>query len=301
MNVKAIIFLSLCTTLLHSCNHAQMPKVHNPILFDKQGHRGCRGLLPENTVPAMLKALSLGVHTLEMDIAISKDKKVLLSHEPFFSHEITTTPEGKYITEQAEKSYNLYQLNYDSIIRYDVGLKAHPRFAQQQKIIAIKPLLTDVFIAVKKYVKLHNIPFPHFNIETKTLPATDDIFHPTPAAFVTLLMEVITQQKMEKYVIIQSFDSRTLQYLHINYPTIKTALLIEENDNRSLADQLNELGFLPTIYSPAFALVNKALIDTCHQQNILIIPWTVNDKPKMLALQAMGVDGLITDYPNLFN
>ncbi len=102
-------------------------------VFDKQGHRGCRGLMPENTIPAMLKAIDLGVTTLEMDVVITKDKKVILSHEPFFGNEITTRPDGSYIKFTEEQHYNIYQMNYDEVIKYDVGMKPHPRFPQQQK------------------------------------------------------------------------------------------------------------------------------------------------------------------------
>lgn len=89
--------------------------------------------MPENTIPAMLHAVGMGVTTLEMDISFSKDKKALLSHEPFFNHEITTKPDGSFIDEKDEKKYNLYQMSYDSIKKYDVGMKPHPRFPQQQK------------------------------------------------------------------------------------------------------------------------------------------------------------------------
>ena len=109
--------------------------------FDKQGHRGCRGLMPENTIPAMLNAIGLGVTTLEMDVCISKDKKVFLSHEAFFNHEITTKPDGGFIDEKEEKSFNMFQMNYTDIIKYDVGMKPHPRFPDQQKMKAVKPLL----------------------------------------------------------------------------------------------------------------------------------------------------------------
>ena len=81
---------------------------NGPAYFDYQGHRGCRGLMPENTIPAMLKAIDLGVTTLEMDISFSKDKKPFLSHEPFFNHEITTKPDGTFVTRQEEKSLNLF-------------------------------------------------------------------------------------------------------------------------------------------------------------------------------------------------
>ena len=106
--------------------------------FDKQGHRGCRGLMPENTIPAFLKAIELGVTTLEMDTVITKDKKVLVSHEPFFNHEITTQPNGNYIHENEEKLFNIFKMNYADTLSFDVGLKAHPRFPEQKKIKATK-------------------------------------------------------------------------------------------------------------------------------------------------------------------
>lgn len=268
--------------------------------FDKEGHRGCRGLMPENTIPAMTHAIGLGVTTLEMDVCISKDKKVVLSHEPFFNHEITTKPDGGFITEKEEKVYNLYQMTYDSIRKYDVGMKPHPRFPQQQKMNAVKPLLSDLFVAVKEDMMTRRRPFPYYNIETKTNPATDNIYHPAPAEFVELLMAVIREKEMEEYVIIQSFDFRTLQYLHQHYPNIKTAMLIEDFDNRGLDKQLLALGFNPTIYSPAYKLVTPQLVAECHAKNIKVIPWTINTKNEIESYKQMGVDGIISDYPDLF-
>lgn len=281
--------------------NSKPPDVEDIRIFDNEGHRGCRGLMPENTIPAMLHALSLGVTTLEMDICFSKDKKAFLSHEPFFNHEITTKPNGSFIEEKDEKNYNMFMMDYDSIIKYDVGMKPHPRFPQQEKIKAVKPLLADVFDAVKQYMKTAKRPFPYFNIETKTTAATDNIYHPAPAQFVELLMQVIKEKDMEQMVIIQSFDFRTLQYLHQHYPAVKTAMLIEDYDKRSLEDQLTALGFTPTIYSPAYILATEERIKKCHQQNIKVIPWTVNDKKEIDRLKALGVDGIISDYPNLFD
>ena len=269
--------------------------------FDKEGHRGCRGLMPENTIPAMLHALDLGVTTLEMDICFSKDKKAFLSHEPFFNHEITTKPHGSFIEEKDEKSYNMFTMDYDSIKKYDVGMKPHPRFPQQQKIKAVKPLLADVFDAVKNYMATAKRPSPYFNIETKTQPATDNVYHPAPAEFVELLMHVIKEKQMENYVIVQSFDFRTLQYLHQHYPAIKTALLIEDYDKRTFEEQLTALGFTPTIYSPAYVLATETTIKKCHLQHIKVIPWTVNDRKEIARLKMLGVDGIISDYPNLLN
>ena len=269
--------------------------------FDTQGHRGCRGLMPENTIPAMLHAIDLGVLTLEMDISFSKDKKPLLSHEPFFNHEITTKPDGSFIEEKDELRYNLYNMDYEEIIKYDVGMKPHPRFPQQQKIKAVKPLLADVFDAVKEHMVNSKRPNPFFNIETKCLPIGDNNYHPDPAEFVELLMKTIKEKQMERYVIIQSFDPRSLQYLHQHYPAIKTALLIEAKDKNSFRKQIKDLGFTPDIYSPEYILVTPALIENCHEQKMKIIPWTVNDKKEIARLKGLGVDGIISDYPNLFD
>jgi len=269
--------------------------------FDKQGHRGCRGLMPENTIPAMLKAIDLGVTTLEMDVVITKDKKVILSHEQWFGQEITTKPDGTYMGAREERKYNIYWMTYEQTKDFDVGMKPHPRFPQQQKMKVTKPLLSDVVDSVNKAMMTRRRPFPYYNIETKTNPEFDGVFQPKPGEFVELLMGVIKEKGIEDRVIIQSFDFRTLQYLHEKYPDIKTAMLIEDFDKRSLEDQVKALGFTPTIYSPAFSLVNEKLLNSCHKQNMKVIPWTVNDKAKIEELKKMGVDGIITDYPNLFN
>ncbi len=269
--------------------------------FDKQGHRGCRGLMPENTVPAMLMALGLGVTTLEMDVVITKDKEVILSHEPWFGREITTRPDGTYMGEREERKFNIYWMTYEQTKTFDVGLKPHPRFPQQQKMKVTKPLLADVIDSVKKDMMTRRRPFPYYNIETKTNPEFDGVFHPKPEEFVDLLMAVIKEKQVEEYVIIQSFDFRTLQYLHRKYPTIKTAILVEDFDKRTFEEQVTALGFTPTIYSPAYQLLNENLVKKCHAQNMKVIPWTVNEKTKIDELKKMGVDGIITDYPNLFN
>lgn len=273
----------------------------NSMPFDKQGHRGCRGLMPENTIPAMLKAIDLGVTTLELDIVFTKDKVAILSHEPFFNHQITTTPEGKFITEKEEKQYNIYQLSFAETQRYDVGLKPHPRFPSQQKLKAAKPALAAMIDSVENYLTLHHLPKVYYNIETKTNPLTDNIYHPAPQEFVDRLMQIINSKGIANRVIIQSFDFRTLQILHRNYPAIKTAMLIEDYDKRSLDEQITSAGFNPTIYSPAQQLVTKALVEACHAKNIAVIPWTVNDTATIHRLKQLGVDGIISDYPNLLN
>lgn len=314
--VTIIFFLACSSNKKVSNNNQSIAKPPSPNssgqagglgAFDKQGHRGCRGLMPENTIPAMLKALDLGVTTLEMDIAFTKDSVAILSHEPFFNHEISSVLVVNYgtkyepIPEAKEKDYNIYKMTFAETQQYDVGMKPHPRFPQQQKIAVHKPSLAALFDSVRNFMMTRRRPLPYFNIETKTQPATDNIYHPAPEAFVDMLMKVIDEKQVRDFVTIQSFDIRTLQYLYKKYPSVSTALLIEDYDKRTLAVQLKELGFTPSIYSPHYSLVTADLIKTCHQQNIKVIPWTVNDKAAIERLKAMGVDGIITDYPNLFN
>ncbi|MDX2049235.1 MAG: glycerophosphodiester phosphodiesterase [Chitinophagaceae bacterium] len=269
--------------------------------FDVQGHRGCRGLMPENTIPAMIKALQLGVTTLEMDAVITKDKQVIVSHEPFFGWEISTTPDGKTFSFKEEKNYNIYRMNYDEVRQWDVGLKPHPRFPQQQKIKAYKPLLAEVIDSAEQYIKASSLQPVDYNIETKSDDATDNTFHPAPEEFVDLLIGVIREKKIEKRVIIQSFDIRTLQVMHRKHPKIRTALLIEGFNKSPIQENLNKLGFTPAIYSPEFLLVNEEMVKFCHEKGMLLIPWTVNDRKNIDRLIQSGVDGIITDYPDLIS
>ena len=289
----------LCIIALQSCHTTKTTSVNLP-LFDTEAHRGGRGLLPENTIPAMLHALSLGVTTLEMDAAITKDGQVILSHEPFFNHQITTKPDGSFIEEKEEKKYNIYQMSYAETQQYDVGMKSNPRFPQQQKMKAAKPLLSEVIDSAEAFAQQTHRPLPFYNIETKIQPATDNIFHPAPDEFVTTLMKVITEKGILERAIIQSFDPRSLQIIHRLYPGVKTALLIEGFDKRSLDEQLQQLGFTPTIYSPAYQLFSDSLLQSCHRKNIKLVAWTVNEKADITRLKQAGADGIISDYPNLF-
>jgi glycerophosphoryl diester phosphodiesterase len=266
--------------------------------FDLQGHRGCRGLMPENTIPAMIKALELGVTTLEMDASITADNQVILSHEPFFNHEISTKPDGKPVSVAEERGLNMYKMTYAEVKGYDVGMQPHPRFPEQQKMKAVKPLLSDVILAVRKWCKENYKPIPFFNIETKCLPASDNVYHPTPETFVDLLVDVLKKGEIENKTIIQSFDFRSLQYAHKAFPEIMLAALLEPDDKGSLQDHLDQLGFVPAIYSPAYERVDAALVDACKKNGMRIIPWTINDSATATRIKSLGVDGIITDYPD---
>ena len=265
--------------------------------FDVQGKAGCRGIMPENTIAGMIKAIQLGVNTLEMDAVISKDKQVVLSQEPYFNHEISLSPDGKPITFKDEKKHNIYKMDYAEVKKYDVGSKTHPRFPGQQKFKAYKPLLSEMIDSVENYVKLNRLVKPDYSIETKLIPKGDDEFQPDPATYVELIMAIVKKKKLEKRVIIQSFDVRTLQYLHETYPKIRTSLLIDEKED--FENNIKELGFNPTIYSPYSVLVGKTLVDKCHALGIKIIPWTLNSTKDITYLMNLGIDGIITDYPNV--
>ncbi|MBC5991488.1 glycerophosphodiester phosphodiesterase family protein [Pontibacter cellulosilyticus] len=266
--------------------------------FDMEGHRGARGLFPENTIPAMLKALELGVTTLEMDTHISKDGKVFLSHDPYFNREHELLPAGKEIPATQAKQHILYQLDYSDIKKYDVGSKFYKKFPEQQLQKAHKPLLAEIFDTVQANIKARQLAQVFYNIETKSKPSGDGIYHPAPEEFVDKLMAVILGKGVERYVIIQSFDVRTLKVVKQKYPEIKTSLLVE--NRYGLKKNLDLLGFTPDIYSPYYKLVTPGLVKKAHNLNMKVIPWTINTLQEIKDLKAIGVDGVITDYPNLF-
>jgi len=298
--MKYLPAFSLLFFIGSCCNPNYICKTNKLPIFDYQGHRGCRGLYPENTIAAMKHAIDIGVTTLELDVVMSKDFVPILSHEPFFNHEISTKPNGEMVTEKEEKQLNIYQMLVPEIQKYDVGNRVHTRFAEQYKMAAYKPTLQQVFDSVQAYLKEKNKPQVSYNIETKTMAATDDIFHPKPTIFVDSLMAVIVRNNLEATVIIQSFDIRTLQYLHSKFPDQQTALLIEDYNKTTLSTQLRILGFIPTIYSPSHTLVTPLLLKQCKDVGMKLIPWTVNDLQRMKELKKMGVDGLISDFPNLY-
>jgi glycerophosphoryl diester phosphodiesterase len=296
--MRLLLFFSVVCLL--ACKSILVRTNNNYPAFDYQGHRGCRGLMPENTIPAMLKALELGVTTLETDVVITKDKQPILSHEPIFNHEIATKPNGEIVKETEEQLLNIYQMDYVRVKTFDVGLKPHPRFPLQQKMAVYKPLLADMIDAAEVYAVENKKILPHYNIETKSEEKTDNTYHPLPAEFVELIMQVVNAKKIGNRTTIQSFDPRTLQYMHKHYPAIHTALLIEDFDKRSVEEQIKQLGFSPTMYSPHYSLVTTELLIQCKAKGIRVIPWTVNDLPTMLRLKEMGVHGIISDYPNLY-
>lgn len=267
------------------------------IKFDVEGHRGARGLLPENTLTAFKKALDLGVTTLEMDTIISKDKKIVISHEPIFSSEICSFPNGKPVTEKDEINLNLYQMNYNEIAKYDCGMRGHPRFKNQKSMKTNKPLFSETIKSIEKYISDKKLSKVLYNIETKSQEKQDNISNPPPKEFASLLYNELKKLNILDRVLIQSFDPRTLQEFKKIDKNIPVALLVE--NDLSLSKNLENLGFNPEVYSPDYHLINKELVNDLHKIGVKLIPWTVNTKEEMLKLKSIGVDGIITDYPNI--
>jgi glycerophosphoryl diester phosphodiesterase len=266
--------------------------VFSQTTFDIQGHRGCRGLYPENTIVAFIEAVKLGVNTLEMDVVVSKDGKLVVSHDPTINCDFCS-----YCDDSKEKKeFRIYKLNYDFIKTIDCGSKVNEKFPEQKKMFAAKPLLSDVIDTIENYIQQNHLPPVQYNIETKSTVEGDDVDQPKPAVFAKLLYDLLKQKNVLSKCIIQSFDIRTLQVIHQTDSNATTALLIFDLDN--FEKNLKQLGFNPTIYSPNFILVNEKLIQKCHDLKIKIIPWTVNDEDKMVKLKQLGVDGIITDYPD---
>lgn len=262
--------------------------------------------MPENTIPAFLKALDLGVITLELDVVISKDRQVVVSHEPYFNSAFSIKPDGSPVAKSEEKSLVLYQMNYADIKRYDVGSNGNPAYPEQQKLKTYKPLLSEVIEQAEAYRKAKKLPTFSYNIEIKSEPSEYGKSQPEPAVFCDLVQAIITKQLdadrvSPDRITIQSFDFAVLkqwqqQTVAGKYPTVRLAALVE--NLRSPEKNLDELGFKPAIYSPYYRLLSQDKIDRLHERGIKVIPWTVNQRDDMVRLKSWGVDGLITDYPD---
>jgi glycerophosphoryl diester phosphodiesterase len=250
MNVMKITAL-LLLLFTASCMNAQNQ-------LDIQGHRGARGLMPENSIPAFMRALEEGVTTLELDVVITKDKQVLVSHDPYMLSEICAKPDGSPVTKSEVKGFNIYQMTYAEVQGFDCGSRGNARFPEQQKMKTTKPLLSDLIDQVERYLVENNLPKVGYNIELKSLESEYEISQPLVDEFAELVLSVVTQKLENNRFTIQSFDFNVLKHINSNYPD-----------------------------------------EFCHTQGMKVIPWTVNTLNDMQQLANDGVDGIITDYPNL--
>ena len=285
--MKLIVFLLVCFTL--SCANAQEP-------LDIQGHRGARGLMPENSIPAFMRALKEGVTTLELDVVITGDKQVLVSHDPYMLSDICAKPNGEPVTRGEVKELNIYQMPYSEVVRYDCGSRGNARFPEQEKTATVKPLLADVINMVEDYLAANKLPKVGYNIEIKSVESEYGLSQPNVDEFSELVLEVIGERLKNDRFTIQSFDFNVLKHLNQSNPEVRLVALVE--NAKGIEANLEALGFTPEVYSPYYIRLNKKDIDLIHEKGMKVIPWTVNDRKDMERLVADGVDGIITDYPD---
>ena len=285
--------------------------------FDLEAHRGGRALLPENSLPAFANALSMGVDTLELDVGITADGEVIVSHERGLNPDLARSVGGAYITAPGTP---LVKLRLDEVRTYDVG-QIRPdsayakQFPDQRALPGTRiPTLSELFALVRKSGNSR----VRLNIETKIDPN-----HPDqsldPQAFVAKLLGLIETETFSDRVMIQSFDWRTLQLVQQQAPKIPTVYLtLQRGSGQTVAlDKATNwtAGFSPAdhggslprtikaaggaIWSPYFGDVTAALISEAHDLGLRVVVWTVNKREDMTRMIELGADGIISDRPDL--
>lgn len=296
MKLAATLLIAIGVTIFQSeksfGQKTEFPK------FSAEAHRGGRGLMPENTILAMINAMKIdGITTLEMDTHITKDGKVVVTHDDYLSPAFMLTPDGKDIPETEAKKYPIFGMNYNDVKAFDLGSKYFALFPQQKKIKTHISLLADLIEAVQHDIKVNHRKQFFYNIETKCSEPGDGITNPDPEKFVELLINVLQKKKILAYVVIQSFDKRTIQIINKKYPEIRTSFLVA--NKKSYEENIADLGFKPFILSPVWQMVNEDLVAKAHADHVKIIPWTANTAEDIIKLRALKVDGIISDYPDI--
>lgn len=284
--------------------------------FDLQGHRGARGLAPENTLAAFDAALTIGVTTLELDIAMTRDGVLVVSHNRRLNPDHTRGPDGQFLEVEgpAIRSLTLAEVRQYDVGRLKPGTAYAADFPQQVAVDGARiPLLADVFALAAERQAAH----VRFNIETKITP-TSGAETPDPETFAAALAKAIRDAGLAKRASVQSFDWRTLVALKRIAPEIVRVCLTAEaltldtvqrgepgpspwlagldvDDFRSVAAAA---GMHCSVWSPLYRNVTPEEIAIAHRLYMKVIPWTVNERADMERLIALGVDGLITDYPD---
>jgi glycerophosphoryl diester phosphodiesterase len=285
--------------------------------FDIEAHRGGRALFHENTLQSFANALSMGVNTLELDIGITRDAAIIVSHERKLNPDLARTADGVYV---APPGTPFFQLSLDEVKKYDVGqIRPGSAYAAQfpdQHAVPGTPIptLIEVFDLVRK----SGDKDVRFNIETKIDPDHPEET-PSPERFVALLLDVLKAQQFSDRVMIQSFDWRTLQLIQKQAPGIPTVYLTLQKGSGATnsLDKATEwtAGFNPAdygkslprtiktaggaIWSPYFRDVDAELIAESHQLGLKVVVWTVNKPEDIARMIDIGVDGVISDHPDL--
>ena len=251
------------------------------------GHRGARAVLPENTLVGFEYALKIGVDVLEMDLAVTKDNHLVVSHDPYINSEICLDSKGK----PPKKNTMIRSLTLKQVKSYDCGSVQNKRFPKQKTIKGENiPTLDEVFKMVK--ASKHNKEV-EFNIETKIFPAHPEVT-PTPEEFSKLVVELVQKHKLQKRTIIQSFDYRTLIEVKKLDASIRTSQLTYANLLDSVAVVKASKA---DILSPHYDWITASEVKRLHQNKLQVAPWTANDPEVWQKLVEMNVDAIITDDP----
>jgi Glycerophosphoryl diester phosphodiesterase len=262
----------------------------------KFSHRGGRGLMPENTIIAMKNALDFRTN-LEMDLYISKDGQVLVHHNSAISPVTASYPYGRPVGREEQASLKVFNLDYSTIRSFDIGKRYETELPRKKTVPAYIPLFAELIDSVESYVEKGGLTKPLYAPELKVphgqLP---DQYRErlTDAA-----VRIMQQKNILDRAIVQSFDVKTLEYLHKKYPHVKTSYLVLARQ-ADYVSTLKLLSFKPTYYSPPGKVVTPELIAYCHKNDIKVITWTVNTIEEMEQLKKMGVDAIISDYPDFF-
>ncbi|MCC5913140.1 MAG: hypothetical protein JJU46_02085 [Balneolaceae bacterium] len=290
--MKSFILIALAI-LIVSCTTEEATRT-----FDLQGHRGARGLLPENTIPSFLIAIDHGVDTIEFDLVVTADRKLLVSHEPWFHHHISTKPDGEPVTEEEQMEFNIFEMTYEETTQFDVGKRGHVNFPNQEPMEVAKPLMIDAIRAIEAYVEEQGLDPVAYNIETKSNPEHYGVMYPYPDEYAQILYDELTVLNEEfdlfDRIIIQSFDPATLvEFRQLNDEIAQAMLVFEDNP---MQDYIDALGYTPEIWSPNYQLVDPQMMTEARERQMLVIPWTINTVDEMRRQLELGVDGIITDY-----
>jgi glycerophosphoryl diester phosphodiesterase len=280
--MKKIIF----SALLLAAAGANAAPVKAPLVH---GHRGTRGMRPENTLPAFTEALRVGADVLELDMDVTKDGVIVVSHEPRVTPERCLAPDGKAM----EKAIPIHTLTLEELKKYDCGALPNPKFPRQVLVPGTPmPTLDEVFTLAETstYPAAAQV---QFNIETKIFPAEPELT-PSPAEFARLVMDVVKKHHMEKRVILQSFDVRTLKEIKKLDPAVRISQLTEAN----LVEIVPALKAINAeIWSPDSHWITPAAVKEAQAAGIQVVPWTINTPKEWDQALAAGVDAIITDYP----
>ena len=291
-------------TLRYGCAMARkkvkaVPKPPKYVV-EVEAHRGGMGLYPEETLAAMLNAVKLGVNTLEMDLCITKDRRVVLSHDLYFHPRYASHPDGTPVVEDEPRTY-LYGLPYEEVVRWDVGNRFNPAWPEKHCMPAVKPLAADVISAVEAWTKKHGHYPMNYDIEIKSDVDVDGgvegVNWPEYHEFADLCMEVLESLDLGDRLMIQCFDERVLNYIHDKYPGHTLAYLVEDYET-DFEQYMGLLDFTPDWLSAPHANVDADLVAKVRARGMKLNTWTVDDPDEMRRLIGVGVDAIISNYPD---